>query len=93
MSPKSRASANGRMLADRELWDRSGDVYTHSRDLDRTEVERLLKDRSCQVAIHMCGGPLRWIEVTDRQSAWDSEISPNLRDVRPSPLEWCNSGS
>jgi hypothetical protein len=81
VSPKSRASAKGRMLGGRELWDRSGDAYTYSRDLDRAEVQRLLRDLRCQVAIHMCGGPLRWIEVADRQSTWSSEISPNLHDV------------
>jgi hypothetical protein len=81
MSPKSRASVNGRMLGGRELWDRSGNVYTYSRDLDRTEVQRLIKDLTCQVAIHRGGGPLRCVEAADRESTWAGEISLNLHDV------------
>jgi hypothetical protein len=69
------------MLGSRELRDRSGDVYTYSREVDRAEVQRLIKVPKCQVAIHMCGRPLHWIEEGNRQSTWNVQVSPNLQDV------------
>jgi hypothetical protein len=82
MSPKKRrASANGRMLDGRELFDRTGDVYRYSRDLTRAEIELLIDDPTCQTVIYKNWGALRWIEVADRRSTWNNELSPNLKDV------------
>ena len=55
------------------LWDRSGRLWSLvSEDLDEPDTSELFFDPSVQVAIYEGASTLRWIEPTDRRTAWSA---------------------
>jgi hypothetical protein len=92
---KQPAPTNGRLSWDGRLWDRKGDEWTNAHEeIERPEVEELLRRGNVEVAIAECGGPLRWLEEGERIDVWRREIAPDFHDVpnwkppRDAPGQW-----